>query len=370
MFNQKQKKLDKNYEKAIKLYEKNPERGMDKMQQLCDKGSAKAALFLRSCILGSMKTLTSEQEKAKCSSAANNLLKKAADYGDVECQYAVAWQYERGDGFPKDEQTAFQYYLLAAKSGYAKAQTNLSRCYSLGIGVEHDAGEAMYWNQQAASQGESIAMINLANSYENGKGAPKDNQQAIMWYTRALETARYLLETKKDGMPGFSEKNEKNAVDLAQKGLRRMEIQIACEEYRDIQNEYLKERALKKILAFAEEDEWRAQYEMGLICEKANDIAGALKWYERASKNGSSGAMRNIGMLCYYGKGVEQNYELAYQWFKAAVDYAANTHAMYLLGEMYEKGLYVRQDREQAISWYQKADMQGSPEARERLKHM
>lgn len=51
-----------------------------------------------------------------------------------------------------------------------------------------------------------------------------------------------------------------------------------------------------------------------------------------------------------------------------AVEYAANTYAMYMLGVMYEKGQYVQQDINTAISWYKKASLQGSNEAIERLK--
>ena len=51
-----------------------------------------------------------------------------------------------------------------------------------------------------------------------------------------------------------------------------------------------------------------------------------------------------------------------------AINYAANTYAMYMAGEMYEKGVYVQKNIDTAINWYKKADMQGSPKARERLQ--
>ena len=70
---------------------------------------------------------------------------------------------------------------------------------------------------------------------------------------------------------------------------------------------------MKKITKYAEEGEWRAQFELGLVHEKMKDYDGAIRWYEQASSNGSSGAMRNIGLIFYYGKGRGVDYQKAYE---------------------------------------------------------
>lgn len=365
------KKYDKEYEKIItdlKGGKKDKAKLRKRMDKLAHAGHPKACLFIRAALLNGVEQATSQQDKANFLSAANNLLKIAADNGDVDCQYAVAARYEKGDGFPKSDRAAFFYYHMAARNGDAKAQTNVGRYYSLGIGAEQNKKEALYWYEQAANQGETIAMINIANSYENGKGVPKDNQKAIDWYTKALENARRLLAAGGQGMKEYSETNEQKGVDLATQGLRRMDIQIQCEEYREMQSEYLREISLKKIRQYADEGEWRAQFEMGLISENEKNYEEAIRWYTVASDNGSSGAMRNIGLIYYYGKGRVADYKIAYEWFMKAIHYAANTHAMYMVGEMFEKGLYVPKNIDTAISWYKKADIQGSVEARRRLQ--
>ncbi|MBO5166423.1 MAG: sel1 repeat family protein [Lachnospiraceae bacterium] len=364
------KKYDKQYEKIITDLKAGKDKAKlrKKMDKLAHAGHPKACLFIRAALLNGVEQVTSQQDKANFLNAANNLLKIAADNGDVDCQYAVAARYEKGDGFPKSDRDAFFYYHMAARNGDAKAQTNVGRYYSLGIGAQQNRKEAIYWFEQAANQGETIAMINMANGYENGKGVPKDNQKAIDWYTKALENARRLLATGGQGMKEYSETNEQKGIELATQGLRRMDIQIQCEEYRAMQSEYLKEITLKKIRQYADEGEWRAQFEMGLISENEKNYEEAIRWYTLASDNGSSGAMRNIGLIYYYGKGRAVDYKIAYEWFMKAIHHAANTHAMYMVGEMYEKGLYVPKNTDTAISWYKKADMQGSPEARGRLQ--
>ena len=102
-----------------------------------------------------------------------------------------------------------------------------------------------------------------------------------------------------------------------------------------------KEITEKKLQKYAEDGEWRAQFEMGLIHANRQNYEEAIRWYQMAADNGSSGAMRNIGMFYYYGQGRPVDYHAAYDWFMSAIHCAANTHAMFLVGEMFEKGLYV-----------------------------
>lgn len=40
------------------------------------------------------------------------------------------------------------------------------------------------------------------------------------------------------------------------------------------------------------------------------------------------------------------------------------------MGEMYEKGIYVSKDLNTAINWYRKAELQGSPQATQKLKQL
>ncbi len=365
------KKYDKEYEKIIadiKAGKKDKAKLRKKMDVLAHAGYPKACLFIRAALLNGVEQATSEQDKAQFQRAANNLLKIAADNGDVDCQYAVAKMYEQGNGFLQNDREAFRYYLLAARNGDRTAQTNVARYYSLGIGVEQNATEYIYWNTQAANNGESIAMNNMGNAYENGKGVTKDNALAREWYQKAMSNAKHLIETEGACRPDYLKSNEEKAIKLAEEGLKRMEIQTLAEEYRQMQSDYLKEITEKKLQKYAEDGEWRAQFEMGLIHANRQNYEEAIRWYQMAADNGSSGAMRNIGMFYYYGQGRPVDYHAAYDWFMSAIHCAANTHAMFLVGEMFEKGLYVDKNIQTAISWYQKANRQGSTDAKKRLQ--
>ncbi len=371
MLSEKQLKCyEKEQKKAEKVFLKNRKRGLVKARKFCKNGNPFSALFLNDCMIHGLNTAQDMKERTAFFHMSTIFLKMAADYGHVPTQYTVSKLYEEGKIFPKNDRLAFHYLLQAAMAGNLTAQCNVGRYYSLGIGTQQNAQQSRYWEMKAAEQGCSMAMVGIAQGYENGKGLPKDNNLAIEWFTKALHRSQELLNSHGEGYEDFYEPNEQKVADLATKGLRRMEIQRVCEDYRDMKSEYLKEITLNKIKKYADEGEWRAQFEMGLICEGMDDYDGAMRWYELASNNGSSGGMRNIGMIYYYGKGRPADYKKAYEWFMKAINYAANTHAMYLVGEMYEKGIYVAKDLNTAISWYRKADLQGSPDATRKLKQL
>jgi TPR repeat protein len=76
-----------------------------------------------------------------------------------------------------------KWYRLAAKQGYASAQSNLGLMYDDGQGVPQDYQEAVKWYRRAAAQG--YAQFNLGVSYELGHGVPQDFIRALMWYSVA-----------------------------------------------------------------------------------------------------------------------------------------------------------------------------------------
>ena len=65
-----------------------------------------------------------------------------------------------------------------------------------------------------------------------------------------------------------------------------------------------------------------------------------------------------LGFKYYIGKGVEQDYAKAFEWYlKSATQ--GNAEAQNNLGELYDKGKGVEQDSAKAFEWYLKAAEQG-----------
>lgn len=86
------------------------------------------------------------------------------------------------------------------------------------------------------------------------------------------------------------------------------------------------------------------------------DYPKAVKWFAAGAQAGDGKAEAMLGKFHLLGWGVRQNYELAFQYLtKWALISEKNAEEMYLLGDMFYEGCYVRKDPVQAYELYQKA---------------
>lgn len=133
----------------------------------------------------------------------------------------------------------------------------------------------------------------------------------------------------------------------------------------------------------------------------AQDLGQAVQWWRIAAENGSIPADFNLGLAYAKGSGAVADLEKAEQWFTGAAD-SGSLHARFALGvlqldaaefdtafanfelaanaglasaqfnlaSMYEQGIGVERDPEQAIHWYRqaaRADVDGASAALARL---
>lgn len=86
------------------------------------------------------------------------------------------------------------------------------------------------------------------------------------------------------------------------------------------------------------------------------DYPKAAKWFSVGAEAGDGEAEAMLGKCQLLGLGVPRNYEKAFQalvkWALISYDKA---EALYLLGDMYYEGLYVKEDKVQAYELYQEA---------------
>jgi len=106
-----------------------------------------------------------------------------AKQGQAVAQYHLGLLYANGQGVPKDDAQARQWYEKAAIQGHANAQANLGSLYDYGRGGPQDFKMAVRWYLRSANQGNDLAQRKLGLLYERGDGVPKDYVQAYMWYT-------------------------------------------------------------------------------------------------------------------------------------------------------------------------------------------
>ena len=80
------------------------------------------------------------------------------------------------------------------------------------------------------------------------------------------------------------------------------------------------------------------------------DYQKALKVWTQELNEGKREAMYNIALLYYFGKGVEKNLPLAYEYCKKAA-YKGSARAMNNLAYMYMRGLGTKKNYMLAYAW-------------------
>jgi len=105
-----------------------------------------------------------------------------AKQGHAVAQYNLGLLYANGQGVPKDDAQARQWYVKAAVQDHAEAQVNLGILLDYGRGGPQDFKMAVRWYLRAANQGNDIAQRKLGLLYERGDGVQQDFIQAYMWY--------------------------------------------------------------------------------------------------------------------------------------------------------------------------------------------
>lgn len=184
-------------------------------------------------------------------------LKQAAEGGDTQAMFRIAYRYEQGLGTVASEADAQAWYLRGAAAGNADAMTNLAFRFQTGRGVTKDYAQAAEWYRKAADLGNTTAMNNLAALYLNGSGVAKDPEAAVR-----------LFEASAAG--GYADA----AANLG--------------------FNYALGRALSR------------------------DDGRALEWYRKAAELGSPRGMYGLGIFYANGRAVARDDEEALRWFRAA----------------------------------------------------
>lgn len=119
--------------------------------------------------------------------------------GDAEELLSLGENYEKGYGVEIDNETAFNYYERAAKTGNPTALNKLGNMYAQGKGCTKDVHKAATYYLAAAEKGNKYAQHNVAFCYWDGVGIEKDREKAIMWMRRSAaqgyEKAQKALKT-------------------------------------------------------------------------------------------------------------------------------------------------------------------------------
>lgn len=114
------------------------------------------------------------------------LLEKAISRGCVEAADTLGSLYLVGEKVPLDDKKGISYIIKAAEMGDSLSMGKLANAYLDGHGVSQDYSKALEWGMKAAKLGEKIGMEVVAILYDDGLGVYRDPMQAAHWYRECL----------------------------------------------------------------------------------------------------------------------------------------------------------------------------------------
>jgi TPR repeat protein len=132
--------------------------------------------------------------------------------------------------------------------------------------------------------------------------------------------------------------------------------------------------SVQECLTLAKQKNVEAEYQLGQLYYEGKagvttQYQNALTWFQQAANAGNEKAQYYLGLMYYYGQGVQMNYKEAVDWFSKSAQNNYNK-AQYYLGLAYYYGHGVTKNLETAKDWFSKAAKNGNKRAGQYLEMM
>ena len=307
---------------------------------------------------------------------------KAADQGDKNAQNNLGHMYANGEGVKQNYSKALEWYQKSADQGVTNAQVSVGWYYMNGFGNLTndiiDYKKAIYWNQRAADNGDAEGFNNLGWLYENGLGVEKNLTKAAELYQTAVTKGIKNGAKQKNIEEAQRRLANINALIKANEKQTLQEAPVDAEAQIKLANESYKKKNYKQAIDLyrkaAEQGNIAGQYNLGIMYEKGlgvkKDATQAIAWYQKGANQKDKDSLRNLinAQIKLAGQFYQdKNFKDSVLWYRKVADLGSAV-GQYNLGILYEKGLGVAKDDNQAHSWFQKAADQGDADAIKKLK--
>jgi len=276
---------------------------------------------------------------------------KKADKGDAQSQYLLSEMLMQGMGVEKDTTQAIKWAQKAAELGQAEAQLIMAKH----LMTEGKTSEAINWAKKASQQGLIPAgyayaamlantSVNEAQARDTWRwlyhGAQHEDKEALYNLSTCLMHQLLALPKNDVNVENWLSSSARAGLTAAQNDLG---IYLLLSK-KDVRN-------ATKWLNVAAADDYRAQFNLGLIYARGDGISPddeqAMRWWKQSEKNGGSQANLMLGMMNHLGKGVSKNAFDALLWYKRAAALGDKT-AIYNMAMIYYLGTSSKPDYEQA----------------------
>ncbi|KAL5334884.1 hypothetical protein BJX70DRAFT_391039 [Aspergillus crustosus] len=328
--------------------------------------------------------------------AVDELTIAALEDHDPDAMFLLAEMNFYGNySYPQDFKEAFRWFeSLSSWDGNSTAQYMLGFMYATGIGgaVERDQAKALLYHTFAAEAGHIRSEMTLAYRHHSGIGAPRNCDEATYYYKQVADKA---IEYYRSGPPGgYSLPRESYRWAEEEGGVYGEGASVSSSGPNALRDgSGSTDASLEDILEYLDlmsrKGEAKATFSLGKMHYEGTkgmprNYKKAMKYFRQVTKKYwnkdyslnpnhpagieklASKAAGHIGLMHLRGEGVEQDFELAYTWFKLGL---ANGDALcqHSLGLMFLHGYGVQQDAFKASSYFKSAADQDFAAAETRL---
>ena len=300
-------------------------------------------------------------DKSKEERATFRSLKALANKGDAGAQYDLGDLYSKGRGTVKDEVAAVKWYRKAAEQNHLSAQFVLASHYDKGEGVDKDVAQAIFWYTKAAEQGHNQAQNNLGYMYEHGLGVPQDYARALGLYRQSSGIS--VLGVHAQYNLGLLYRDGKGVT----KNLVVAYAWLTLARHYNHRDAGFDRGAIAKILSIEQIQQGKKLADNWEITSTIEEVS-----YDPALSDAQAGAVEqyNTGLAYEEGRGVEQDYKKAEEWYWKASE-NEYLKAQLRLAKMYEEGpIGIGKNSFYAKIMYKKAYENGYPEGKDELERV
>lgn len=270
-------------------------------------------------------------------------LKKAADNKMPLAYNQLGHCYYRLENY----QEAIVWYKKAIDDMYFYSNRTLSNttCCLLGSCYYHlkNYQEAIIWLKKAIENGDTDSYFWLGRCYS----VQQNYQEAIIWYKKAVENG----DTNLYGYLGecyFQQQNYQEAITWLKKAAANGDMRVCGYIGTSYMNSKNYREAILWLKKALDNGDTHAYLGLSKCYFEQQNYQEAYKCAKIAVDNGIESASFLMGIMLYYGHGVQQDYNQAFKWLKMAAGYGAY-NAYNILASMYAFGQGTAQNPTEAF---------------------
>lgn len=286
-------------------------------------------------------------------------LKQNAQNGDLGSQFQLGALYWQGRGVSQDYSAAFKWFEKAAKQGMPAAQSNIAIFYSNGWAVEQDYKKAVFWHKKAVAQGFAASQFQLSHFRKEGLGGLRKNASLALGLVKKAATGGHRKAQAFLGADYLQKKKYKEArkwfIKAAEQDDGPSQFMIGQFFQKGIGGKEDLEEAVDWFESAVGNNVVEAKFELASLIYQGKgglekDLERAFELYQEAAQANYLLAKFNVGVMYLEGIGTEKNQTLGLEWLEKAV-LDRNVKAMFYLVDAYSKGKGVKQNYELAYQY-------------------